>query len=134
MAAGRPKLIEKEGSMRFSVRLLIAGCALGAMVTVATAQERSRDGVTPPVVVKEIKAEYTQAAKDARIQGTVIMDAVVLDDGTVGEVKVTRSLDAVHGLDEAAVNATKQWQFKPGTKDGKPVAVRVEIEMTFTLK
>lgn len=61
-------------------------------------------------------------------------DAVVLPNGTVGDVTVVKSLDDEHGLDEQAIRATRQWQFKPGTKDGKPVAVEVTIEMTFTLK
>ena len=44
------------------------------------------------------------------------------------------SLDPTYGLDEQAVAAAKRWEFKPGTKDGKPVAVRVTLEMSFTLK
>jgi TonB family protein len=59
---------------------------------------------------------------------------VVLADGNVGDVTVARSLDTTYGLDQQAVNAAKQWTFKPGTKDGKPVAVRVNIELKFTLK
>ena len=47
---------------------------------------------------------------------------------------VTQSLDKEYGLDTQAVEAARQWLFKPGTKDGKPVAVRVALEMTFTLK
>jgi protein TonB len=62
------------------------------------------------------------------------LDTVVLADGTVGDVRVARSLDAVNGLDRQAVKAMKQWRFKPGLKDGKPVAVRVQVEMSFTLK
>ncbi len=62
------------------------------------------------------------------------LDAVVLKDGTVGEVTVTKSLDKEYGLDDQAVKALKQWQFKPGTKDGKPADVRVSIEVSFTLK
>jgi protein TonB len=58
----------------------------------------------------------------------------VLTNGNVGDVTVTRSLDATYGLDEEAAKAIKQWRFKPGTKDGKPVNVRVEVELTFTLK
>ena len=50
------------------------------------------------------------------------------------DVKVARSLDSVYGLDEAAVKAMKQWEFKPGLKDGKPVAVRISVDMAFTLK
>jgi TonB family protein len=52
----------------------------------------------------------------------------------VGEVKVTGSLDKQFGLDAAAVDAMKQWEFTPGTKEGRPVAVRVDVEMTFHLK
>jgi protein TonB len=47
---------------------------------------------------------------------------------------VSRSLDSTFGLDQEAIKAAKQWLFKPGTKDGKPVAVRVMIELTFMLK
>ena len=69
-----------------------------------------------------------------RIEGSVGLSAVVLAAGTVGEVKVVQSLDTVHGLDAEAVKALKQWEFKPGTKDGKAVAVRVAVNLTFTLK
>jgi TonB family protein len=47
---------------------------------------------------------------------------------------VTRSLDGVLGLDQAAIEALEQWRFKPGTKDGKAVDVHVHVELTFTLK
>ena len=56
-----------------------------------------------------------------------------MSDGTVGEVTVLRSLDATFGLDAQAVLAVKQWVFNPGMKDGLAVAVRVRIEMTFSL-
>jgi periplasmic protein TonB len=92
------------------------------------------DGVALPTVVKQVRPDYTEAAKAARIEGNVGLQAVVLADGTVGEVSVKQSLDSVNGLDQQAVDALKQWLFKAGTKDGKPVAVRIAVEMTFTLK
>ena len=92
------------------------------------------EGVTLPTVVSEVKPAYTQAAKDARIQGDIQLKAVVKADGTVGDVTVTRSLDKEHGLDRAAVDATRQWRFKPGTKSGKAVPVEVDMMMRFTLK
>jgi bla regulator protein blaR1 len=92
------------------------------------------NGVTLPSVIREVRPSHTEAAKEARIEGTVLLQCVVMSDGTTANIVVTQSLDQVYGLDAAAVDALKQWRFKPGTKDGKPVAVRVHIEMTFTLK
>ena len=91
-------------------------------------------GVTLPKVISEVKPEYTPEAMRARIQGTVIMRAVVRTDGTPGDIEITKSLDAEHGLDKQAMTALSQWRFEPGRKDGKAVAVRVTVEMTFTLR
>jgi TonB family protein len=91
-------------------------------------------GVTFPQPIKEVKPAYTARAMQAKIQGTVWLKAVVLPSGDVGDVTVSRSLDPEHGLDEEAIRAMRQWKFKPGTKDGKAVAVEVTVEMTFTLK
>ena len=85
-------------------------------------------------VIREVKPDYTSEAKQQGIQGTVELSVVVNDDGTVGEVKVTKSLDDKYDLDQQAVIAMKKWLFKPGTKDGKPVAVQVTLEMSFRLK
>jgi len=95
--------------------------------------EAGSSGVSLPTVLKEVKPAYTAEAIRNRIQGTVLMAVVVLSDGTVGEVTVLRSLDTTFGLDAQAVLAAKQWLFNPGMKDGLAVAVRVTIEMTFTL-
>jgi periplasmic protein TonB len=125
--------------MLFVPRAVIAGLAAIALVAVAGAQEAPQvyklgAGVKAPRLVKEFKPKYSSDAMDAGIQGTVELDAIVGDDGKVGDVQVTRSLDTVYGLDEAAVECVKQWLFRPGTKDGKPVAVQVAIEITFTLR
>jgi TonB family protein len=95
---------------------------------------RPGPGVSLPTVLREVKPSYTSAAMEAKIQGSVWLECVVTADGDIGDVKVTRSLDEVHGLDQEAIKAAKQWKFKPGQKDGKPVAVVVTIELTFTLK
>ena len=113
----------------------VLAVALSAGVATLGAQVyRSQDGVTLPVPVKQVKPDYTAAAQEARIQGRVVLETVVQTDGSVGEVKVVQSLDAETGLDAQAVGAMRQWQFRPGTKEGKPVAVLVNVEMTFTLK
>jgi bla regulator protein blaR1 len=96
---------------------------------------RTKDaGVMAPKLVYEVKPTYTPEAMQAKIQGRIRMEAVVREDGTVGDVAIIESLDKEHGLDEEAVDTMKQWRFEPGTKDGTPVNVRVEVEMTFTLK
>ena len=95
---------------------------------------RPGNGTTPPSVVHQEKPQYTPEAMAERIQGSVLLDVVVLDDGTVGDVTVVKSLDPVHGLDAAAAATLKRWRFKPGTSDGTPVAVTVTIDVTFTLK
>ena len=94
----------------------------------------SDEGVSLPRVVKQVGPQYTSEAMRPMIEGVVVLDVVVKSDGKVGDVKVTQSLDAVYGLDESAVKAMKQWEFKAGTKDGKAVNVRVEVRMKFTLQ
>lgn len=91
-------------------------------------------GVTLPKVISEVKPQYTPEALQARIEGTVIMTAVVRTDGRPGDIEITKSLDTEYGLDKQAAAALSQWRFEPGLKDGKPVPVRVTVEMTFTLK
>ena len=92
------------------------------------------EGVVSPKLTREVRPNYTQAAMDARKQGVVEAQALVLPNGTVGQVHVTKSLDRTTGLDEQAVAAVKQWRFQPGTRWGQAVAVVVTIELTFTLK
>lgn len=92
------------------------------------------NGVSVPVLVREVKPSYTGDAMRAKIQGLVTMEAVVMPDGSVGSVQITRSLDSHFGLDEEAIKTVKQWRFRPGLRDGQPVAVRIEIEMSFTLR
>jgi TonB family protein len=94
----------------------------------------SDPGVSLPAVVTEVKPRYTQAAMDAKIQGDLELSVVVRADGSVGEVAVTESLDAVYGLDEAAMDAARQWTFVPGTRDGAPVDVEVALSIRFTLE
>ena len=123
--------------MKLAFRVIVVACAVLALNSATRGAQQVYEtgkGVTTPTVVKQVKADYTDEAKAAGIQGSVLLRCVVLADGKVGDVTVDRSLDADFGLDRQAVAAMKQWQFKPGMKDGKAVAVRVHIEMTFTLR
>ena len=95
---------------------------------------RPGNGVVPPRVLFEQKPGYTGEAMRAKIQGIVLLEAVVMPDGTVGQVHITRSLDSTFGLDQEAIKAIKKWKFAPGTRLGQPVPVLVDVEMTFTLR
>ena len=90
------------------------------------------DSVKAPVLIKEVKPRYTADAMRRRVEGVVELTVVVRKDGTVGEIRVIRSLDPE--LDEEAINAAAQWRFRPGTKDDQPVNVQVNLELTFTIK
>jgi TonB family protein len=94
---------------------------------------RPGNGVMLPRLIKDVKPHYTSEAMRAKVQGAVLVECVVLTDGTVGDLKVVRSLDKVYGLDEEAIKAAKQWRFAPGTREGVPVPVLITIELTFTL-
>jgi protein TonB len=94
---------------------------------------RAGSDVTLPKLIKETRPDYTADSMRAKVQGAVVMEVVVLTDGTVGEVRVIRSLDKKHGLDDECVKTVKEWQFTPGKKDGIAVPVIVDVTMTFVL-
>jgi TonB family protein len=94
--------------------------------------KKEDQGVVVPAVLQETKPKYTADAMRERIEGNVVLECIVEPDGSVGNVRVTQSLDS--RLDGEAVAALKLWRFKPGTKDGVAAPVQVRIEMTFRLK
>ena len=125
--------------MRALVQSLVAFVVLGisASSSVKAQSEqvyRPGNGVTLPVVTYEVRPQYTAEAMKAKITGRVVVELTVTSKGEVTDVEVTQSLDREYGLDDNCVAAAKQWKFKPGTKDGKPVAVRVWIENQFTMR
>jgi protein TonB len=89
------------------------------------------NGVSWPEKLFEVKPRYTPEAMRNKIQGTVYLEAVVLENGTVGEVRVTKPLEP--GLDAAAIVAARQWRFAPARLNGKPIAVRVPLELEFRI-
>jgi periplasmic protein TonB len=88
-------------------------------------------GVSAPKAVYAPDPEYSEEARKAKYQGTVVLSLVVGADGMPRDIKVARSLGL--GLDEKAIEAVKTWKFEPGTKDGKPVATYASIEVQFRL-
>jgi protein TonB len=90
--------------------------------------------VTAPTLIRSVDPRYTNEALIAKLAGTVELEAVVLANGTVGPVRVTQSLDAVHGLDQEALIAARQWLFRPGTQQGRPVDVIVKLVIAFHIR
>ncbi|HJN43358.1 MAG: energy transducer TonB [Vicinamibacterales bacterium] len=91
------------------------------------------NGVSSPQLIRRVLPAYTPTATRARIEGEVVLDAVVLADGTVANITVSKSLDQVFGLDEEAIKAASQFRFRPGMRLGEPVAVFVRLEIFFNL-
>jgi protein TonB len=88
--------------------------------------------VVPPEKVSAPSPQYTEIARKARIQGVVIVEAIIDKQGSVTNVKILKGLPM--GLDQAAADAVKKWQFKPATLNGKPVAVIYNLTVNFRLQ
>ncbi|HEY7354687.1 MAG TPA: energy transducer TonB [Terriglobales bacterium] len=88
-------------------------------------------GVSAPKAIYDPDPEYSEEARKAKYQGTVVLSLIVGADGVPRDIRVARSVGL--GLDEKAIETVKTWKFDPGTKDGKPVATYATIEVAFHL-
>lgn len=86
---------------------------------------------TAPVVVYQVEPEFSEEARKAKLQGVVMLYAEVDTNGRLRNIRVTRGLGL--GLEEKAIEAVKQWRFRPGYRDGKPVVAGAAIEVNFHL-
>lgn len=129
--------------------ILAAGILLFGICPAVAAQGSSGgaykigDGVSAPVVSKKVEPEYTAEARSARIEGGVLLSVIVNTEGKV-EIQSARAVrlknkdtdepsDKDYGLVEKAKQAVRQWEFKPGEREGKPARVRANIEVNFRL-
>ena len=109
------------------------------------AQEPYKIGpeVSAPVPIYKLEPAYTQEAKEAKLEGTVVLSIVIDSAGKVSQANVMRNrlvfketgaeANEDLGLAKKAVDCVVQWKFKPAQKDGKPVAVKATVEMNFRL-
>lgn len=86
----------------------------------------------PPQVINRIQPDYPELAQKARIQGMVILEAVINKEGTVRSAHILRSDNPL--LEQAAINAAMQWSFSPGKINGTTVAAYYTITIIFQLK
>jgi len=115
---------------------LVAAGTLAIRVFPLQAQDRkvhrvSEPGVVAPQVLSKVDPNYTAEARDAKVEGTVVVDLEVHPDGRAHNLKIERTLDP--GLDQNALDAISAWRFQPATKNGKPIAVKATIEINFRL-
>ncbi|MFN7925110.1 MAG: TonB family protein [Bryobacteraceae bacterium] len=88
-------------------------------------------GVSAPQLISKVEPEYSEEARKAKFQGTVVLQIVVDENGKPRDMRVIRPLGL--GLDEKAIEAVTKWKFRPGMLNGKSVAVSATIEVNFRL-
>lgn len=91
-----------------------------------------QNGIQSPKGIYTPQPEYTDKARRKKINGVVLLSFVVAKDGSVRDPAVTKSLES--SLDQQSLDTVKKWRFEPATKDGQPVAVRIQAEMSFHIR
>ena len=113
---------------------LVASALLAAAALPLRAQDeplRVGGDVSAPRKISGDAPGYTEIARRARAQGVVILETVIDESGAVTSARVLKPLP--FGLDDKAIEAVKTWKFEPAMKDGKPVAVQINVEVSFRL-
>ncbi len=93
---------------------------------------RPGSGIEPPRLLREVKADYTEDARQRSISGAVVLEIVVRRDGSVGDIKILQGLAG--GLNDRAIQAVRQWRFSPAHRQGAAVDVIVEVAVEFKLR
>jgi TonB family protein len=110
------------------------GIGRGAGRGFGTGAVRPGGGVSTPVLLRLVPPKYTCEAMRAKIQGIVELEAVVLPNGSIGEIRMARSLDRLYGLDDEAIKAAREWLFAPGCDTtGRPLPVIVTLILEFRI-
>jgi protein TonB len=110
--------------------LAAARCANAGQAASEPAPVRVGGDVKPPIKTKDVKPVYPSMARQTRTQGVVILEITIGDDGKVKAVKVLKSLPL---LEAAAIDAVKQWEFKPTLINGKATPVIMPVAVNFSL-
>jgi protein TonB len=87
--------------------------------------------IREPIKIRHVNPIYPQMAQIAKVSGDVILEAVIGTDGSVTNLRVLRSISM---LDNAALEAVRQWRFRPTLLNGTPVAVSMTVTVTFRLQ
>ncbi|MEP6963005.1 MAG: energy transducer TonB [Acidobacteriota bacterium] len=118
-------------TLRFAVAAIALTIAAGSAQQAPPSPVKVAAGVTKGLLVRQVRPNYPQAAKDARVQGVVVLSVLIGPSGLV------ESLTGVSGpdlLQQAAVDAVSQWAYRPYLLNGEPVSVRTDVEINFALQ
>jgi len=102
-----------------------------AVPKVAVQRVRISQGVTQGMVLRKTQPAYPQMAKIARVQGAVVLAAIICKDGTIQNLHVVSTASPL--LNQAAIDAVKQWRYRPYILNGEPVEVDTTVTVNFTL-
>ena len=89
------------------------------------------NGVAAPILLHKTEPQYSEEARAAKYQGTVVLYVEIGTDGRASNLELMKSIGL--GLDEKAAQAVMNWKFQPGKRDGTPVRVSATIEVNFRL-
>lgn len=118
--------------MRFGLFALALACAPGVVLT-AGSGDVPQDRVEAPRRTVYVPPQYTAVALRARIEGQVVLSALIGTDGRPENIRVVKSLDRVFGLDEAAIETVKRWRYEPARRNGEAIAITMMVTVTFSL-
>jgi protein TonB len=90
-------------------------------------------GITLPKLIEKVRPEYPEMARKARLESRVFLKAVILADGSVGEIELVGCDCPCMGFEEAAIAAVEQWTYEPATLNGRPVDVYFTVVVDFTI-
>lgn len=136
-ATGRIERVEKQYVLVVdapSSMTLTGSNAARSDIFAPEAVRSCRPEVEQPTLTREVKPNYTSTAMAGKVQGLLLLEAVVLPNGTVGNVRIVRSLDRESGLDDEGIMAVRQWRFRPGKLRGQVVPMIVSIQLSFRLR
>jgi len=98
---------------------------------VSEQKDKATPELEPAVLLRQVPPRYPQQAREARIEGTVVLEGVIGTDGKLQNLRVVRGDPR---LTQAALDAAKQWRYKPGRIHGQPVESDTQINVNFSLK
>ena len=131
-----PSRILPKRFVVLTLALLLSGTTLPAQDSPLNPSEvvygQFDPGITRAKATYQRNPEYSDRAARKKIHGTVSLSIIVTAEGMVRDPQVTRSLDK--DLDKNALECVKKWKFEPATKDGKPVATHVAVEVSFNVQ